>query len=449
MHRPAFGASQKIPAEWHNSTANNLQMAMRAQKLADEQHSRSYMSHETTRTSNVNEYQNVHNNFSHKVDTTNSLSQVLQERIASVNTSINLSRQSLAALQTAHQAKQAPLQLCVWRMEQRAQRPKRELVRDPCEIALEEEKDTLCDAQSKLARNADQTERMLLALNKMLADLTHDLENKNHSLSIDRKCMGTLHRTWPTAGAGGLGSSMQRTPRSSTAFAGAMALGATHELPLMFDRTDAGRATDNAQNEELRQQQTVRLTQTAKELERNALSLRDDSDNLIQKTNQDCAFAKKQVEHALDMRISETQTLRNHLENAIHESSTSIAKMMSCNATTQANLDSHNEPADLFATRTKFRQQRMPRENIGDPVKTSLDRHAESLKMNHSHLQGCYNSESDAISNLQNIKSVCEGDLADKMAALQIDLRCKNQTNFDNRLSYEAMMPRPSHFSLA
>lgn len=457
---PTFGASQRMPHEWQTSTSMNLSNAMRAQKLAEEQHSMSMMSHDATWNSNVSEYQNVHNNFSHKVDSTNSLVQLLQERISSVNTSINLSKQNWAALQTAHRAKEAPLQLCGWRMEMRAKRPERELVRDPCEIALEEEKDTLSDAQDKLGRNADKTERMLKALAKMLGDLTHDLDNKQHSVGIDKKCMGTLHRTWPTSGRGGGGDTMMRTPRggraAATAFAGSMppidtrsmSMGRTAELGVYHDSTDPARQMCNAQQEEQRQEQTVRLTQTAKELERNALSLRDDSCNLIQKTNQDCNFAKNQVEHALDRRISETQALRKHLETAVSDSSRSIAKMMHCNSMTQANMDSHNEPADLYATRVKFREQRLPRENIGDPVKSSLDRHAESLKMNHATLQGCYSGEANAIAHLEQMKSNCEADLRDKMAALQIDLKCKNQTQFDNRLSYEAMMPRPVHFAM-
>merc|ERR550514_1134097 len=118
-------------------------------------------SHEATKTDNITRYQDVHANFQTKVYTTSQLAQLLQDRINSVNTSITLSKQSLGALQMSHQATLAPLQLCTWRQEQRLQRPERELVRDPCEIALEEEKDVLMDAREKLATNAGKTEQMI------------------------------------------------------------------------------------------------------------------------------------------------------------------------------------------------------------------------------------------------------------------------------------------------
>merc|ERR1719379_1088934 len=115
-----FAASSRAPAEWQSNTAMNMQAALRAQKLADEQFDMSKMSHDATRNDNINQYQNVHVNFQRKLDATSQLSKLLQERIQSIGTSIHLSKQSLGALQTTHQSMMSPLQLCSWRQEQRA-----------------------------------------------------------------------------------------------------------------------------------------------------------------------------------------------------------------------------------------------------------------------------------------------------------------------------------------
>ena len=50
-----------------------------------------------------------------------------------------VSRQSLLKVEEALEAKEAPLNLCAWRLEQRERRPLREQVRDAAEVCLEVE----------------------------------------------------------------------------------------------------------------------------------------------------------------------------------------------------------------------------------------------------------------------------------------------------------------------
>lgn len=354
----------------------------------------------------------------------------------------------------SHQATLAPLQLCTWRQEQRSQRPERELVRDPCEIALEEEKDVLLDAREKLSSHADKTERMIKSLIKSLDDLNVDLTNKSHSLSIDQKCIGSMHKSWPTAGGSG-GAAVPRSPKGGLSNAGLMSLppisgGGTLGPPDLNLTCHGGTGHThvawNMQQEENRQQMTIQLVEKGKDLERAAQALREDSDNLIQKVCADSAYAKAQVDSMLARRIEETTSLKDQLTQAIADTAASIQKMMHCNSLTRDNLDSHNEPSDLVATRSGLRGKRMPRENIGDPVKTALDKHAESLRENHNHLIERHQHETATLKQLQQIKALCESDLADKTAALAIDTRCKNQTNFDHHLTFEATKPNHTKY---
>jgi hypothetical protein len=334
------------------------------------------------------------------------------------------------------------------------------------ETALEEEKDVLLDARDKLQENAAKTEIMIKNLLKMHEDLSKDHVNKDHSLTIDKKCLGSMHRSWPTQGraieAPPAAALLNRSPRpmlgntmgktmgmgSSLSLSGAMTLpNPAPQLGLeVTGGTDHQAAAWNQQQEESRQNSTLQLVQKAKDLERAAQALREESDALMQKTDADSTFARNQVEMCLSKRIAETHDLKTTLEGCISNTDQSLASMMHVNSMTGDNLHSHEEPSDLYATRIKMREKRMPRENIGDPVKTALDKHAESLKMNHTHLQGCHNSETGTLAELQRTKAICMADLQDKNTALAIDVKCKNQTLFDHKLTFEAANPRHTKF---
>lgn len=463
-----FAASQRLPTEWHSSTMANLQAAARAQKIADEQYELSRTSHKKTLLENVNQYQNVHSNFEAKVETTSSLKHLLQERLNSVENSINASKMSLAALQTANQAKLPPLQLCTWRQEKRSGRPEREMIRDPVETSLEEEKGVLMESRVKLQEGATKTEVMIKSLLKMYDELSTDHANKDHSLTIDKKCISAMHRNWPTSGrametpaqallnrtprvgVSGLGSPLGGTmaKTASLGFSGAMTL--PHppaNLGLnVTGGTDHQAAAWNQQQEETRQNETIKLVGKAKDLERAAQQLREDSDALIQKTDADSAHARNMVEMCLSKRIAETQDLKSTLESCISDTDKSISTMMHVNSMTGDNLQSHQEPSDLYLTRIRMREKRMPRESIGDPVKTALDQQAETLKLNHSHLQNCHFNETGTLMELQRTKAVCLADLQDKTAALSIDVKCKNQTMFDHKLTFEAANPQVTRY---
>merc|ERR1711924_222714 len=109
--------------------------------------------------------------------------------------------------------------------------------------------------------------------------------------------------------------------------------------------TEPSSIMHNHHQEENRQQVTLALIGKAQELERAASSLRESSDQLIQKTQADSNFALNQVETSLAKRIQEAQDAKSNLEVCITETSKSIATMMHCNSMTQDNMQSHQEPA--------------------------------------------------------------------------------------------------------
>eukprot|EP00746_Dinoflagellata_sp_MGD_P005331 gnl/MRDRNA2_/MRDRNA2_110332_c0_seq1.p1 gnl/MRDRNA2_/MRDRNA2_110332_c0~~gnl/MRDRNA2_/MRDRNA2_110332_c0_seq1.p1 ORF type:complete len:473 (+),score=105.41 gnl/MRDRNA2_/MRDRNA2_110332_c0_seq1:124-1542(+) len=457
-----YGQNGKTPAHWNAATGGNLSSAQRAHKMADEQFQMSQMSHFATRCDNIKNYQNVHNNFQRKVHATKQLKDLLQERIKSVTGSINLTKSSLAMLQNKSQAKIAPLQLCTWRQEQRSQRPQREMIRDPVEIALEEEKDVLIDSQNSLNKSAEKTQAMIKLLKSWLEELEFDHQNKNHAYDVDNKCTNTMHKTWPTSGgvkdSRGAATYLSMTPRSGSLNGSAVpALMATN---LSLPPIDASGALDmsygqhldhmnaamHMDQEEKRQQETLTRIHKAKEAERAALALREDSDCNIERTDKECNFALNHVEKALGKRLEETQEMRRQLEKAINGTKQKISVMMHSMSLTGAEMQSHEEPTNLNTTRDTFRGGRTRRENIGDPVTTAMNRHHASLTHNYNVLDNCKSNETQCLMTLQKAKSDLEADLSDKTKAMNIDLTCAHKKNFQTKMTFDAMKPHLTRY---
>lgn len=430
-----FPPSTKVPVEWNHSTTQNLGNSINSMSNSDWQMRRSNQAHLQTQKDNLRNYQAAHRATEKKVDATHKLSAHLQHRIQCTNQSITLSKQNLHALHNAMEAKIPPLQLCTWRMEQRSVRPHRELVRDPAETTLEAEKDTIMHARDLLQNACDKTERMIQALNKSLDELEHDLHNKTHSLGIDDKCYGTQHRSWPHSGRQAAklnlttGGHAETMDLAASATMGSMkGMNGTRDFGLNdTGRVDHQHTCNNMEQEEQRHHFTMSLMNTSADLERAAQKLREESARLMQKTQRDCEIAKSNSEETLQKRINDTKDLRTKLSSTIEDIAKKIDKLKQCNDLTGLNLDSHLEPRDLYSKKNKLRSTRLPRENIGDPVKTAYDKHATQLKNNFSHLSDMYNEEITNLGELESMKAAMELDLKDKTVALQIDLKCKNQ----------------------
>merc|ERR1719161_1841452 len=95
--------------------------------------------HKKCLTENMQQYQALHQEFKQKTGTSRMLLDTLNKRIKSVTLSIDKNKHSLAALEQAHRAKEAPHALNKNRLDLRAKRPAREHKRDPFEIKLEGE----------------------------------------------------------------------------------------------------------------------------------------------------------------------------------------------------------------------------------------------------------------------------------------------------------------------
>eukprot|EP00746_Dinoflagellata_sp_MGD_P162653 gnl/MRDRNA2_/MRDRNA2_90299_c0_seq1.p1 gnl/MRDRNA2_/MRDRNA2_90299_c0~~gnl/MRDRNA2_/MRDRNA2_90299_c0_seq1.p1 ORF type:complete len:464 (+),score=120.93 gnl/MRDRNA2_/MRDRNA2_90299_c0_seq1:69-1460(+) len=397
-HHPV---SNRYPNHWHESTNLNLTQASNMHGHANDLSKLSTKTHLTTRDNNIKQYQCVHDAFSTKVQTSRELVDTLDSRIRSVTTSLQRTKASLASLQSAYNAKKEPLSLCVWRQTTRAKRPQREMIRDNLETALEAEKETLLKSQDQLQDAMHATEHMIISLNDSFIELSHDHEVKLHALQIDESCMRKTHNTWPAVTQSGEAPAKKGSEAS-------MPYAAWHNA-----------------SEDKRQKDTLRSETRAKDKETYATQLRDENDKLIGKTSQDCAEAKSKVEEKLQDRIAEVQAKRRELEASIQDTQDKIEQMTQSRAMTDTEIRSHDEPESILQHRMDLRAGRHPGENISDPVTTELLEQQHSLKQSRAMLERRKEEEKQSLAMLLKTKADLMADLADKTAALNLDLECQ------------------------
>eukprot|EP00439_Symbiodinium_sp_Y106_P081264 s42_g20.t1 len=187
--------SMHTTQDWVQHAQFNMYQAQSTHRKAHDQQERSAKAHSEVMSDNMGMYGELHTSLDHKVKTSQRLLDKLTHRAQSVENSLQHTRATLHKLEEALAAKEgsgsykisfreAPLALCMWRMEQRERRPLREQVRDTVEVCLEVEKATLMDAQRKLKDSIKKTRATIAALESKLDELRHDIQQKTQALSV-------------------------------------------------------------------------------------------------------------------------------------------------------------------------------------------------------------------------------------------------------------------------
>jgi len=397
--------------DWHNHAQFNMTQAMSSQKGANRQNSTSRAAHDETITDNLNSYNDVHSTMENKVKMSYRLREKLQERADSVENAIAQTRQNLAQLEAAYRSKDAPLQLCKWRMEQREKRPLREQVRDNVEVTLEAENATLIDTKHKLADAIKRTKNMITVLEEKLAELRHDIDQKTQALGIDEMCLRTTHRSYQVT--------VDQTPRSRS-------LAGSTRLPSAVKKSPQHQVQihESTKNEVNRQQQAIRLAHSGANLEDSAKALREANAKLIMRCQKAADDALAKSERALQERINENQHMRRRLENEMRATQAEIDDTKRTIGETRSQMKSLEEPMENASTCNSWRKQRAHREHILDPVSTKLQEHQTMLLRAHEDLKDHHDTEKNHLQELNHRKERLKADLSDKSAALHIDLNC-------------------------
>lgn len=413
--------------------------------MADEQYQASAKSHFQTRLDNVTQYQNVQRNFNKKIGVTRKLKEQVDVRVQSMAQAGRAVQRCLTELLETKHSLDGPRQLCSWRLEQRAMRPARELIRDNLEIALEEEHEALLKGQRLLQLKADQTEGLLSQLQSLHRELKSDGEYKAGSMSIDKQCVDTKHQTWPGTARVSLGLNhwtaceVPEVPQT----AALPPLIATHSADGTHKTSMVHKA--NCEHEELmRQEDTLMRIRHARDLERDAEDYREQAEEVRRQVLASTKGALKRVQEEMRKRIAATQAMKKRVEFLVSETKARIGLLTQSMTRTGSQMQSHAEPLHLCAIRESIRSRRVKHEDIADPVASAMDEHKIHLKQNHDELEECRQNEVEMLQDLENMRHQLESDLRDKVEALSIDVRCQKHGCFGKDIQMSSFSSKTS-----
>mmetsp|Transcript_29098 Transcript_29098/g.66942 ORF Transcript_29098/g.66942 Transcript_29098/m.66942 type:complete len:446 (+) Transcript_29098:59-1396(+) len=398
-----MSGSLKTPNEWVLHAHANMKNASVSHGKAAKQINTSKRTHVDCLQENLTMYHDLHTSLKDKVKTTRGLVDKLELRAGSVESTLAACRHSMAQLQSAHRAKEAPIALCTWRMDQREKRPIREQVRDSVELALEDERSCLLETQRKLVEAEKRTKKMITKLQDVHAELEQDLADKKQALTLDDMCLRTTHHTWQAAVDGG-------PPTGNKA--------ATLPTPRKTNFEESGR------NETSRQMHAVGLVNAAAQQQSTAEELCKENAKLIEQCQRMADQAHAKTDKKMQERVNDNQKMRRKLEGEIRELNGQIKHTKATLSETKAQIKSLDEPMALVTTRDSWRKQRALREQILDPVSTRLEDQKLSLIKTSEALRQQHMGEKGALADLQHHKEQLEEDLRDKTTALHIDLNC-------------------------
>jgi chromosome segregation ATPase len=363
-------------------------------------------------------YNELYRSLEQKMKNTHRIVEKLQNRAASVEQSIGNTKISLAKLEEAFHAKDAPLQLCTWRMEQREKRPLREQVRDPVEAALEEEKHALVDSQRKLAEACRKTKQIIAGLESKASEINNDLDQKQQALSVDEMCLRTTHRSWQTV--------VQRTPLHRTASPADYSSPSDRMSSAARKRTPSAQVAmqEGSRNEVSRLKNATSLCQAAAAREEIAKEAREENSKIITRTARQAGEAVNKAEKMMQERIGENQAQRKRLCHEIEATQQRINVTKDTLSETKVQLKNLNEPIELASTCASWRKQRATNEHILDTVSTSISEHQGVLLKSHEELRGHRREEKANLQDLTERRERLKEDFKDKTTSLHIDLNC-------------------------
>jgi chromosome segregation ATPase len=276
---------------------------------------------------------------------------------------------------------------------------------------MEHERQTLIEARQELADQIQASKEMLMNLENAKSSLVQDLQNKRHSMRIDRSCL--------TPGKLKSGSTQDRLV-----------------LPSLQDVPNYGQPPSpkdapkmsGMSHEESRMMDARQLIQAAIHLEEDAMRLCNASDAAMIHTQKECTRAINMALAALARRVDETDELKKKLESQLRETDETIVQTEISLGKTKKKLDSHEVPLNALDKQFHMRNRRTPAESIRDNVQEELESHLDSVKKSVKALTNKFQSTKDVLEQLKSSKLRMVEDHRSKLAALKIDDACLKVT---------------------
>eukprot|EP00435_Cladocopium_sp_Y103_P047429 s103_g13.t3 len=281
------------------------------------------------------------------------------------------------------------------------------------------EKATLIDAQRKLKDFIKKTRAAITSLEGKLEELRYDIQQKSQALSVDELCLRTTSRSLETVSE----RSTFLRQGASSGCSGSRNLPSKIRGGAQLARHEVA-SQEGSRNEILRQQEALRLNQSAIHREQAAKELREEASKLIQRVARAAEDATAKTDKSMKDRVNENQQMRRRLESELRETCNQINVTKNTIQDTKTQIRSLEEPMELTSTCASWRQQRASREKTQDPVSSTLQQHQMILLRCHEDLRQHHQNEKNILQELQEKKEQLKEDLQDKTCALHIDLNC-------------------------
>jgi len=369
--------------------------------------------HEGTVNNNHDQYMFLQDSMQLKLSNTRRLVQNLADRAYCLENSIQHTKESLSNVEAANRAKDGPLQLCLWRIEQRSRRPNpREQVRDDAEMALENEKAALMQTKFDLNDAAERSKDMIRNLEARLAEVRDDLHHKKHTLGIDEMCLAKAQASYANVAF--------RTPRPQGL--------PTAPHKMMGPNRDVQRFghVEGHNNEMFRVNRTAALDRYSGSHDQASDMLREENTRLIARCDQTAKDAKATSDSCLADRHRELHNMKMRIDSQIHETNSKIDHTNGIISETRYHMGALQEPLAMHGTCAAFRSDRTAREHILDPVGAALAEHQDSVLNAHEDLARELMREKAHLRALFDKRKQLEDDMKDKSSACAIDARCLN-----------------------
>lgn len=406
---PAVRRPERPGDQWENNTLDHLNNAKALIRHAHHHQLDSERHIQKSHKRQGTHKDTVFNVIKKKISMTGDLIKALEDRHASVEDTIRQVGECLFQLQRAHRSKWAPLTVCDRRLELREARPPQGNARDLTQEALEHERQALSESRQELGDQVQSSKEMLLALDKLKAEIIEDLSHKRHGLRIDRSCLS------PTMKPVFHHREEQRTvlPRLHE-------VGSFSGPPSPQDTLSGS----GAQHETMRQGDTKALIARAVKMEEDALRLCNESDVIMLQTHRECTRAANQVQNSLLRRTAETEELKRQLEAHLRELDEAIGQMDLSLSKTKKKLDAHDAPLRALDKQFNLRGQRTSREGIRDHVHDELESHLGGVQKNVKTLQAKYQETETLLAQLRASRQQLSEDYRSKLQSLAIDDKC-------------------------
>lgn len=403
--------------EWHRHAGHNMTAAEAARHKAIRHCTNSRRCHEQTNRGQYDAFTDLRNCMEAKVGNSCKMIELLEKREASLLKSIQLLKQSHMDLEAAQETKDNPLRLCLWRLDRRSRRPKRELVKDRVDEALEAQRTQLIDTQRKLADAAEKTLECIAGLERKLEQVRDDAAKKRQALGVDEMCLRSTHRTLLEKAP----PNPAKTPPVDRKKEFSSAVAAAQRRSF---HSAAVSLRESAKNEEHRMNEAVRLEQSAATQELAAKAMREKHSKLIHLCDGIAKMAAAKAGQALQERINENQQMRLRLVAAIKDTQEKILHTKKTMGATKDEMRSIQDPINLCRSCHTARKHRKGGEHIQDPVTSMLIDHETALMTSNEELRRQHQCEKLSHMELKQRIAHLQEDLQDKSEALRIDVSC-------------------------